>query len=100
MAGRKPKIPHSPFNGITLEQWQTSDQYVTWAKSDPMFAKAIAVVQNGMLAVPPEDFNGYRAAFKHLLALRVGVVRMPKAPEPNYGEPIAEMHLERDQAED
>ena len=100
MAGRKPKIPHSPFNGITLEQWQTSDQYVTWAKADPMFAQAIAVIQNGMLEMSAQDFNGYKAAFVNLLKLRVGVVKMPKSPEPNYGEPIAEMNLERDQAGD
>lgn len=100
MAGRKPKIPPSPFNGITIEQWQQSDPYVAWARNDEMFGRVLSVVQNGMLAVPPDQFAGYRAAFNQLLAMRMYSPRPHKTPVPTYDEPIGELHIEREQPED
>lgn len=100
MAGRKPKVPPSPFNGITIEQWQNSDPYVQWARTDPMFSLVMAVVQNGMLAVPPDQFAGYRAALMQLMAMRVSKVIPQRTPNPTYSEPLSEMDVDREQPED
>lgn len=100
MAGRKPKHQPSPFNGITLDQWQQSEPYVAWARNDPMFGMVLAVVQNGMLAVPPDQFSGYRAALNLLLSLRIAPRIPPRAPAPTYREPLSEMNIDREQPED
>lgn len=100
MAGRKPKVPPSPFNGLTLDRWQESDPFVSWAKSDKMFGHVLAVIQNGMMAVKAQDFDGYRQAMANLLALRVAAVRPTQTPTPTYSEPLEEMNIEREQSGD
>lgn len=100
MAGRKPKIPPSPFNGITVSMWQSSDAYVEWARRDEMFSLVLSVIQNGFMGVRPEDFAGYRQAMENLLALRVGAPKPQPQPQPTYSEALEEMQLATEQAGD
>lgn len=87
MRGRKPNIPHSPYNGLTLDQWQASEPYVAWARSDVMFSNVLAVVTNGVHAIPAEDFKGYRLALNQLLSLRIAVTPARPQPRNDYSEP-------------
>lgn len=85
--GRKPSIPHSPFNGLTLDQWQASEPFVAWARGDAMFSNVLAVVSNGLFAIPAEDFKGYRMALSQLLALRTAATTPKPQPRNDYSEP-------------
>lgn len=90
MAGRKRK-DFSPFQGTTIEQWQASEPLVAWARSSPEFGQVLAVVNNGMFAIAPELFAGYRAAMNQLLALRLRPTEPKQAPPANYSEPLEGM---------
>lgn len=87
MAGRKPKTQPSPYNGLTLDQWQISEPFVAWARRDEMFGHVLAVVTNGIFAIPHEDFKGYRMALNQLLALRIPASPPRPQPQPTYSEP-------------
>lgn len=92
--GRKPKETPSPFNSITIEEWQRSPVLVDWARSEPTFAMAISAIQNGMEAIDPADFDGYRKAFRVLLRMRVPVEQPKPLPPANYSEPAEEFRDE------
>jgi hypothetical protein len=94
MAGRKPKLPPSPFNGLSLDDWQRSPLLVQWAKRDEMFSQVLSVVQNGFCSVPAPEFEGYRRAFNLLVALRVEAPVPKPLPPADYSEPVEEFREE------
>lgn len=88
---RPRKIQPSPFNGLSLDEWQSSPQLVEWARKDATFSNVLCVIQNGFASLPTEEFQGYKRALNVLLGLRLSATPPPQLPEADYRTPAEGM---------
>lgn len=90
----------TPFSGMTLDQWQSTEALVAWARQNEMFNHLVAVLQNGLYAIHPSAFEGYRIALSTLLAMRTAKIEPRPMPAPDYSEPLDELRASAEHAED
>lgn len=96
MASTRRKVEES-FTGMTLEQWQSDNDLIGWARREPVFKQICYILLNESLHVKDTvggcsgerafgRIEGYQQALGVLRSLAVKPVKELSIPEPDFTE--------------
>jgi hypothetical protein len=88
--------PIEQFTGLTLEQWLSDVNNISWAQQEPRFKMILSVLLNASRTVPISECSEGRAlgrveGFMYALLVLQGLARKPDKPlrelEATFDEP-------------